>query len=239
MKQRLQKIISGAGLASRRAAEEMILAGRIRVNGETAGLGMSANPETDEITVDGKKLKMNAEKVYIMLNKPRGYVTTLSDEKGRRTVAELVADAGRRLYPVGRLDLNSEGLLIMTDDGEAANALMHPSHNVAKTYRVEVEGENIEDACGVLRSPLVIDGYRIRPAEVAAVGSGAGRTALEITIHEGRNRQVRKMCELAGLRVLRLTRVSEGELRLGSLQTGKWRYLTDKETDYVRNTENK
>lgn len=140
MKERLQKLISGAGFASRRAAEELIKAGRVRVNGEPASLGMSADPETDIVTVDGKRLRQPEERVYIMLNKPRGYVTTLSDEKGRKTVAELVLGVGRRLYPVGRLDLNSEGLLIMTDDGEAANALMHPSHEVSKTYRVTVSG---------------------------------------------------------------------------------------------------
>ncbi|MFR3290362.1 MAG: pseudouridine synthase [Lachnospiraceae bacterium] len=145
MKERLQKLISGAGFASRRAAEELIKAGRVRVNGEPASLGMSADPDTDVVTVDGKRLRQPEERVYIMLNKPRGYVTTLSDEKGRKTVAELVLGVGRRLYPVGRLDLNSEGLLIMTDDGEAANALMHPSHEVSKTYRVTVSGAGAGD----------------------------------------------------------------------------------------------
>ena len=141
MKERLQKLISGAGIASRRAAEELILAGRVRVNGETAALGMSADLETDTVLVDGVLLRAPEERMYIMLNKPRGYVTTLSDEKGRKTVAELVQGAGRRLYPVGRLDLNSEGLLIMTDDGEAANAIMHPAHEVEKVYVVTVQGE--------------------------------------------------------------------------------------------------
>ena len=146
MKERLQKLISSAGLASRRAAEELIKQGRVKVNGETASLGMSADPELDDIRVNGKRLRISGTRVYIMLNKPRGYVTTLSDEKGRKTVAELVKGAGRRLYPVGRLDLNSEGLLIMTDDGEAANALMHPSHEVGKTYRVTVSGREPEAA---------------------------------------------------------------------------------------------
>ncbi len=140
MKERLQKLISSAGLASRRAAEELIKQGRVTVNGARAELGMSADPDADDIRVNGRRLRIAADRVYIMLNKPRGYVTTLSDEKGRKTVAELVKDAGRRLYPVGRLDLNSEGLLIMTDDGEASNALTHPSHEVAKTYRVTVGG---------------------------------------------------------------------------------------------------
>lgn len=169
MKERLQKLISGAGLASRRAAEEMIKAGRVKVNGETAALGMSADPDTDTVTVDGKRLRQPETRVYIMLNKPRGYVTTLSDEKGRKTVAELVKGVGRRLYPVGRLDLNSEGLLIMTDDGEAANALMHPSHEVGKTYRVTVSGSEPEEAVRALEAQRDVEGEPIRPAQVRFV----------------------------------------------------------------------
>ncbi len=200
MKERLQKLISSAGLASRRAAEELIKQGRVKVNGETASLGMSADPELDDIRVNGKRLRISGTRIYIMLNKPRGYVTTLSDEKGRKTVAELVKGAGRRLYPVGRLDLNSEGLLIMTDDGEAANALMHPSHEVGKTYRVTVSGREPEAAVRELEALREVEGEPIRPAQVSLAGeTGEGKYMLDVTIHEGRNRQVRKMCAAAGL----------------------------------------
>lgn len=234
MKERLQKLISSAGLASRRAAEELIKQGRVKVNGETASLGMSADPELDDIRVNGKRLRISGTRVYIMLNKPRGYVTTLSDEKGRKTVAELVKGAGRRLYPVGRLDLNSEGLLIMTDDGEAANALMHPSHEVGKTYRVTVSGREPEAAVRELEALREVEGEPIRPAQVSFAGeTGEGKYMLDVTIHEGRNRQVRKMCAAAGLEVCRLVRIAEGELSLGGLQTGKWRHLTSEELDWL------
>lgn len=234
MKERLQKLISSAGLASRRAAEELIKQGRVEVNGETASLGMSADPELDDIRVNGKRLRISGTRVYIMLNKPRGYVTTLSDEKGRKTVAELVKGAGRRLYPVGRLDLNSEGLLIMTDDGEAANALMHPSHEVGKTYRVTVSGREPEAAVRELEALREVEGEPIRPAQVSLAGeTGEGKYMLDVTIHEGRNRQVRKMCAAAGLEVRRLVRIAEGELSLGGLQTGKWRRLTSEELDWL------
>lgn len=234
MKERLQKLISSAGLASRRAAEELIKQGRVKVNGETASLGMSADPELDDIRVNGKRLRISGTRVYIMLNKPRGYVTTLSDEKGRKTVAELVKGAGRRLYPVGRLDLNSEGLLIMTDDGEAANALMHPSHEVGKTYRVTVSGREPEAAVRELEALREVEGEPIRPAQVSFAGeTGEGKYMLDVTIHEGRNRQVRKMCAAAGLEVRRLVRIAEGELSLGGLQTGKWRRLTSEELDWL------
>ena len=234
MKERLQKLISSAGLASRRAAEELIKQGRVKVNGETASLGMSADPELDDIRVNGKRLRISGTRVYIMLNKPRGYVTTLSDEKGRKTVAELVKGAGRRLYPVGRLDLNSEGLLIMTDDGEAANALMHPSHEVGKTYRVTVSGREPEAAVRELEALREVEGEPIRPAQVSFAGeTGEGKYMLDVTIHEGRNRQVRKVCAAAGLEVRRLVRIAEGELSLGGLQTGKWRHLTSEELDWL------
>lgn len=234
MKERLQKLISSAGLASRRAAEELIKQGKVKVNGETAALGMSADPDTDVVTVNGRRLRIAETRVYIMLNKPRGYVTTLSDEKGRKTVAELVKGAGRRLYPVGRLDLNSEGLLIMTDDGEAANALMHPSHEVGKTYRVTVSGREPEAAVRELEAMREVEGESIRPAQVSFIAqTGEDRYQLELTIHEGRNRQVRKMCAAAGLEVRRLQRVAEGELRLDGLQCGKWRHLTQEELDWL------
>jgi 23S rRNA pseudouridine2605 synthase len=234
MAERLQKIISAAGLASRRAAEEMIRAGRVTVNGETAALGRSADPETDEIMLDGRPVTAVGKKTYIMLNKPRGYVTTLSDERGRRNVAQLVSGAGVRLYPVGRLDMDSEGLVIMTNDGELANRMMHPSHSVKKTYETTVSGADINEALPILRSPLVIDGYKIRPAEVEVKDLEGESFVLHITISEGRNRQVRKMCEQAGLRVSRLRRISEGPLHLGDLPVGKWRELSINETAQLK-----
>ena len=224
MKERLQKLISAAGVASRRQAERLISEGRVKVNGAVAALGQSADPEIDEITVSGTPLPAPGQLRYLMLNKPRGYVTTLSDEKGRPSVAELVRGVGTRVYPVGRLDLNSDGLLLLTNDGALAHAVMHPRTEVKKTYRTVVRGD-VETALPLLRAPMEIDGYRIRPAEVIRTGENV----LDITIHEGRNRQVRKMCDAAGLRVERLTRISEGPLKLGDLKPGVWRELTVKE----------
>ncbi len=229
MKQRLQKLISAAGMASRRRSEELIKAGRVTVNGVPAALGDSADPDIDIICVDGRLLERHDERTYIMLYKPRGYVTTLSDEKNRRCVSELVKDTGIRLYPVGRLDMYSEGLLIMTDDGELANRLMHPSSQTDKTYHAWVKGRCSETALEVLRSPLVIDGYRIRPADVEIIKTAEDYTQLSICIHEGRNRQIRKMCDCAGLSLTKLKRVSEGCLSLGELRPGQWRYLTEEE----------
>lgn len=230
MIQRLQKCISAAGVASRRAAEAMITAGRVTVNGLVASLGDSADPETDQICIDGVPLPKSEEKIYLMLHKPRGYVTTLSDEQGRKTVAELVASVGARVYPVGRLDLDSEGLLLMTNDGEAANALMHPSHVVGKVYRVEVSGAEPERAAEVIRGITDLDGERVSPAQVEILD---GRH-LSVTIHEGKNRQVRRLCAKAGLTVHRLKRVSEGDLKLGDLPSGAFRYLTEQEISYIR-----
>jgi len=235
MAERLQKIISAAGIASRRAAEKMILDGRVSVNGRIAELGESADINCDEVCVDGKPISVVEEKTYIMLNKPRGFVTTLSDEQGRRTVADLISGCGKRLYPVGRLDMDSDGLLIMTDDGEFANAMMHPSHMVDKTYETVVSGREINSAVETLRSPMDIDGYRISAADVELVGNEGERSVLHITIHEGRNRQVRKMCDNAGLRVHRLTRISEGPLELGDLPVGHWRELEENEIASIKN----
>ncbi|MDO4815419.1 MAG: pseudouridine synthase [Bacillota bacterium] len=229
MKERLQKIISASGYASRRAGEELIKAGRVTVNGTVASLGDSADAECDEITVDGIRLSVAEKKTYIMLNKPRGYVTTMKDEQGRRCVAELIKDCGRRVYPVGRLDMYSEGLLIMTDDGDFANKLMHPSGLENKTYHACISGACTDCAIETMRSPMTIDGYRIKPAEVSVLDRNAEGAVLEITIHEGRNRQIRKMCELAGLKLTRLKRVSEASFLLGDLQPGKWRYITETE----------
>ena len=228
MKERLQKILSARGITSRRKAEQWLLEGRIAVNGVTAALGDSADPVVDQIMVDGKPLPELGEKVYLMLNKPRGYVTTLSDEKGRPTVAELVADCGRRVYPVGRLDYDSEGLLILTNDGEFAHRLMHPNREINKTYLVWVTGY-YEGAAALVSRSIVLDGYRIRPPKVKLLRSEGDRARFLITIHEGRNRQIRRMCEAAGMKVTRLRRIQEGNVSLGELKTGTWRYLTDEE----------
>lgn len=228
MKERLQKILSARGLASRRRAEEWIAAGRICVNGQIAALGDTADPDVDEILLDGKILPSRQEFVYIMLNKPRGYVTTLSDEKGRDNVSQLVADCGVRVYPVGRLDMDSEGLLLLTNDGEFANNMMHPKHEISKIYQVSVRGYH-EASLALLRRPIELDGYRIRPPQLKLLRVEGNRASILVTIHEGRNRQVRRMCEAAGMSVLRLRRIAEGSLRLGELPVGKWRYLTEEE----------
>ncbi len=237
MEERLQKIIAAAGLTSRRAAEELIAAGKVRVNGAVASLGDKADAARDRITVDGKSLAPPEEKVYIMLNKPRGYVTTLKDEKGRRTVAELVSGPGVRLYPVGRLDMNSEGLLIMTNDGELAERMMHPRGGVEKCYRTTVTGENIPAAAEKMKESMLIDGYRTRGARVEIERLTDKGGVLLVTIGEGRNRQVRKMCEQVGLRVTRLCRISEGGLKLGNLRSGEWRELTRAEIARLKQTE--
>ena len=228
MKERLQKIISARGLASRRKAEEWIGQGRVTVNGIPAKLGDSADPEKDEILVDGKVLPSTEKPAYIMLNKPRGFVTTLSDEKGRKNVSELVADCGCRVYPVGRLDMDSEGLLLFTNDGEFANRLMHPKHEVEKTYDTWVVGYTQEGG-NALREPIELDGYRIRPPKIVVLQHEGDRAKIRITIHEGRNRQVRRMCQAAGMHVTRLRRIREGQLELGDLPLGKWRHLTSRE----------
>ena len=228
MTERIQKILSARGVASRRKAEEMITAGRITVNGRVAVLGDSADPDVDEILIDGNCLPSPTGAVYIMLHKPRGYVTTLSDEKGRKTVADLVKDCGQRVYPVGRLDYDSEGLLLLTNDGEFANAMMHPKHRVEKTYAVWVSGYR-EEATELLKQPIELDGYKIRPPKVQLVRSEGNKALYHVTIGEGRNRQVRRMCAHAGMDVLRLKRIREGNLELGDLPLGKWRYLTEKE----------
>lgn len=235
MTERLQKILAARGVASRRRAEEMIAAGRVMCNGVVAKLGDSADPDTDVILLDGKALPEQGRMVYLMLHKPRGYVTTLSDEKGRPDAAGLVADCGVRVYPVGRLDMDSEGLLIFTNDGEFANTLMHPKHEVNKTYRVTVKGftrEGLEK----LSRPVTLDGYTIRAPKAALLGEASpdGRAELTVTIHEGRNRQVRRMCAMAGMTVVRLVRISEGALQLGKLPRGKWRWLTEDEVAALR-----
>ncbi len=233
MEERLQKLLSAAGVCSRRAAEGYITAGRVTVNGIPAELGQRADPDRDEVCVDGTPLAPRAEPVCLLLNKPRGYVTTLSDEQGRRTVADLVADCGVRVYPVGRLDLDSEGLLLLTNDGALAQHLMHPSHEVSKTYHVSVYGP-VAGAAERLAALTDLEGEAIRPAQ-AEVLRGTKRTAeLAVTIHEGKNRQIRRMCAACGLTVKRLRRVREHSLELGDLPLGKWRFLTPEEVAALR-----
>ena len=229
MKMRIQKILSASGVASRRHAEELILSGRVTCNGVVCSLGESADPECDTILLDGKPIPVVSNKLYLMLNKPRGFVTTLSDEKGRKNVAQLVADCGARVYPIGRLDMDSEGLLLLTNDGEFANLLMHPRNEIDKTYLVWVKGYS-EAALSKLQEPIVLDGYKIKRPDVSYISTDSrGLAKLQVTIHEGRNRQVRRMCALAGMSVTRLLRISEGSLKLGDLPAGKWRFLTDAE----------
>ena len=235
-KTRIQKVLSENGILSRRKAEEYVAQGRITVNGRRAETGAAVDPERDVIAIDGVRLELSSRvrKVYILLNKPRGYVTTLNDELGRRCVAELVEDALEHVYPVGRLDKDSEGALILTNDGDFANLIMHPSHHVSKTYRVTVRPGVSEDQLIRLSSGIEIDGKMTAPAQVDVIEKKPDRAVIQIVIHEGRNRQVRKMCEAVGLEVARLKRNSVGPIRLGMLQPGKWRELTPQEVRAVR-----
>lgn len=229
MEERLQKLISACGLASRRAAEEWIAAGRVTVNGEKAHLGDRADLDRDAVLVDGRPLAPGGGRTYLMLNKPRGYVTTLSDEKGRKTVADLVAGSGARVWPVGRLDMDSEGLLLFTDDGALTQRLLHPSHQVEKEYLVWVAG-NVQKALPILSAPMELDGEPLAPARVRRGRDSGGVHQLSIVVCQGKNRQVRRMCAQAGLEVLRLKRIREGGLCLDqSLRPGRWRPLTSQE----------
>ena len=232
MKERIQKLIASRGIASRRAAEEMILDGRVLCNGVRCILGQSADPDIDEILVDGVPLPAPQTYVYILLNKPKGFVTTASDEKGRKNVVQLVEGCSKRVYPVGRLDMESEGLLLLTNDGDFANKVMHPSHQVNKTYLVTVSGYT-DDALKLLGRRIILDGYQIQKPEITVISTSENLAQLEITIHEGRNRQVRRMCAAAGMRVKRLIRIREGLLELGELPSGHWRYLTQNEISTI------
>ena len=234
MEERLQKLISSCGLASRRTAEAWISQGRVTVNGSRAALGDRADLERDRVEVDGVPLRPRTERTYLMLNKPRGYVTTLSDEKGRRTAASLVSGCGRRVWPVGRLDLDSEGLLLFTDDGELTHGLLHPSGEVEKEYLVWVAGD-VDRALPILTAPMELDGEPIAPAQVRAGRRSEGVTQLSVVIHQGKNRQVRRMCAQAGLEVRRLKRVREGRVWLDrALRPGPWRPLTGEELRLLR-----
>ena len=234
MKQRLQKLLAAAGICSRRAAETYITAGRVTVNGQVAALGDGADPETDRVELDGKPVALGGQEFrYIMLHKPVGYVSTMSDEQGRRTVRDLTAGVGVRVYPVGRLDLNSSGLLLMTNDGELAHRLMHPRYEVEKTYLVGVRGDAAA-ALPILRGPIELDGVPLAPAKVDFVKSTPDGAVLRFVIHEGRNRQVRRMCEKGNLQVSWLRRVAEGKLQLGALERGTWRDLSADEIAYLK-----
>ena len=238
---RLQKIFTDAGIMSRRAAEREIEEGRVTVNGATAKLGDRADPASDTILWNGKKIKpAQKERTYIVLNKPLGYVTTAKDEKGRESVLDLVADAGVRVYPVGRLDMFSEGILILTDDGDLTNRMTHPSGELKKVYTVKIKGYITDSDLSDLRAPMTIDGYRLRPVGVRLISrgktdrAGVEYSSVEFTLSEGRNRQIRKMCEKVGLTVMRLCRIRIGEIELGNLPSGEWRYLSEGELQYLK-----
>lgn len=240
-KARIQKVLSDQGILSRRRTEELIKEGRITVNGRPAQPGHPIDIRKDIVAIDGERIWFQKKKknYYVMLHKPRGYVTTMSDEKGRRSVADLVADFPVRLYPVGRLDKDSEGLILLTNDGNFANTIMHPSNHIPKTYRVTVRPDLTDDQAVKLSTGVMIDGKMTAPAQVHVVTKEPGRVVALITIYEGRNRQIRKMCEAVGLEVARLRRVSIGPIKLGMLQPGQWRELTTAELTAIRNASQK
>ncbi len=228
-KVRLQKYLAEAGVASRRKSEELIEQGLVRVNGQTASIGDKINPKKDTVTVRGKKIVKQKSHTYVMLHKPRGFITTMSDEMDRKCVAELIKDVPGRVYPVGRLDRDSEGMLLFTNDGEFANAMTHPAKHVPKTYRVTVRPTVTEEQVTALTTGIIIDDRKTAPAEVRIVTREEGRVVLEIILYEGRNRQIRKMCEEVGLEVARLKRTAIGSVKLGMLKQGDWRELTEEE----------
>lgn len=234
MKERLQKLIASAGVCSRRKAEELIQNGCVTVNGVVASLGESADIASDIIKVNGRTLHATAGHSYLMLNKPKGYITTVSDDRGRPTVMDLLKNVPGRIYPVGRLDYDSEGLLLLTDDGALANALMHPSGRINKVYTVFVTGDAIRASVEKMKSLRSVGAEKIEPPGVSLIESNGSRAELTVVIHEGKNRQIRRMCEQCGLKVTRLIRVAEGALTLGELKSGSWRYLTADEVRSLR-----
>ena len=237
MTERLQKLIARSGLCSRRAAESLLSEGRVTVNGAAVKLGDKADPECDVVAVDGKEINFTEKKVYLALYKPRGYVTTLSDEWGRATAAELVSGCGVRVFPVGRLDKDSEGLLLFTNDGALMQTMTHPSHQVDKVYEVTVAGDPAGAAERLAAVTALEDGTPVVPAQVAEMWQRGGQAMLQVTIHQGKNRQIRRMCAQIGLQVIRLRRISEDALRLGDLESGTWRYLTDAEISALKGSE--
>lgn len=235
-KERIQKIIAESGFCSRRKAEQLVQEGRVTVNGHPALVGQKFDPDRDIIAVDGEKLPTRGKRkeIYMIMNKPRGYLTSMSDDRGRRCVTELLPETELRVYPVGRLDLNTEGLLLFTSDGAFANDMMHPSRQVSKTYRVTVRPDVTDEQAAKLAAGVYIDGRITAPAEVRVLTKEPGRVVLEIIIREGRNRQVRKMCESVGLEVARLKRTAVGPLRLGMLKPGEVRELNKEELKAIR-----
>lgn len=232
---RLQKFLSESGVASRRKAEELIEMGKVKVNGHVVALGTKVDPKRDKVTVRGKTVVATREKMYIMLHKPRGYVTTMSDEKDRKCVSDLVKDAGVRLFPVGRLDMNSEGLLLMTNDGDFANKLTHPSSHVNKTYRVTVKGEAEDEKIVQMSEGIMLDGSKTLPCDCFVAERKPDRTVLIFILQEGRNRQIRRMCEAVGLEVMRLKRTEIAGVKLGMLKRGSWRELNEREMRHLTN----
>lgn len=232
---RLQKFFTDCGVLSRRAAEEEIKAGKVKVNGAVAQLGDKIDPEADIVEYKGRHiaLNQNSEHVYILLNKPCGIVTSASDEKGRVCVTDIVK-CGKRVYPVGRLDLNSQGLILMTNDGELTNKLTHPRHEIPKIYEVDVVGKVTTEQLHTLNSAMTVDGYVLLPVKTEFLAKNEKFTTLRMTLFEGRNRQIRKMCEQVGLKVAKLTRVAIGKITLGDLDVGKWRYLTKEEVKMLK-----
>lgn len=235
-KMRIQKIIADAGFCSRRKAEQLIEQKRVKINGHLALIGQKADPIKDLITIDGERIYFQRKKehIYIMMNKPRGYITSMSDDRGRRCVTELLPETNLRVYPVGRLDLNTEGLLLFTSDGKFANDMMHPSRSVTKTYRVTVRPDITDEQAVKLAEGVMIDGRKTAPAEVRVLSKEPNRVVMELIIREGRNRQVRKMCEAVGLEVARLKRTAFGPLRLGMLKPGTCRELKPEELRAIR-----
>jgi 23S rRNA pseudouridine2605 synthase len=228
---RLQKFLSECGIASRRRSEELISAGKVKVNGRTASLGEKINPKVDTISVNGKKVINTAKHVYLMLHKPRGFITTMNDEMGRKCVSQLVEDVGERVYPIGRLDRESEGLLLMTNDGEFANAMMHPSHHIGKVYRVTIRPGITQEQIDLMSGGIEIEGRTTAPCDVRLIKKDDDRTVLEIVLYEGRNRQIRKVCEKLNIEVARLKRTAFGAVKLGMLPAGKWRELSKDEVN--------
>ena len=236
MQDRIQKVIAQSGYCSRRKAEELIAARKVKVNGHPALIGQKVDPNRDIITVGEERIwyDRKKEQLYLMMYKPRGYITTTSDEKGRRCVMDLLPDLDTRVYPIGRLDVNSEGLLLFTSDGNFANDMMHPSRHVSKTYRVTVRQDVTDEIAAELSAGVYIDGRKTAPAEVRILTKEENRVVMEVVIREGRNRQVRKMCEAVGLEVARLKRTAIGPLRLGMLKPGEVRQLTKEELRAIR-----
>ena len=238
---RIQKFFTDCGILSRRAAEEEIRAGRVKINGIVAEVGQKIDPDADRVEYRGRVIEPTQKPrfTYVMLNKPRGYLSTVTDDRGRKCVTELVEDAGVRLYPVGRLDMDSEGLLLLTNDGELTNRLTHPKHEIPKIYHVKIQGTVTAEQVKALSRPMDIDGYTILPVKTELISVKDDTSTLRMTLFEGRNRQIRKMCETQSLRILRLCRVAIGDIKLGTLAPGKWRYLTRTQVDYLKNSKTK